>query len=106
MKLQELAAKPKLIKVSIDDEKTIEKYGEPVDFWMYDRSDLETYFELANIDEKNIGHLSKMVSKLVLDEAGQPIIKQDEVFPFDISIKIIEIAVKALGNSLTQTLEK
>jgi hypothetical protein len=106
MKLQELAAKPKLIKAIIDDEKTVEKYGEAVEFWMYDRADLDTYFELAGANEKSIVELAKIVSKLVLDEKGTPVMTNDVVFPVDISIKIIEIAIKALGNSVTQTLKK
>lgn len=106
MKLQQLAAKPKLIKAVIDDEKTIEAYGEEVEFWMYDRADLDTYFELANVDDKNFATLAKIVSKLVLDEKGEPILKDGNVLPIDLSVKIIEIAVKALGNSVTQTLKK
>jgi hypothetical protein len=106
MKLQELAVKPKLIKVLIDDEPTVEKYGEAIEFWMYDRSDLEVYFELANVDTNNIPQLSKIVAKLVLDEKGTPIMSNGVVFPIDISVKIIEVAVKALGNSATQTLKK
>ena len=106
MKLQELAVKPKLIKVLIDDAPTVEKYGEAIEFWMYDRSDLEVYFELANVDTNNIPHLSKIVAKLVLDEKGTPIMSNGVVFPIDISVKIIEVAVKALGNSATQTLKK
>ncbi len=106
MKLQELAVKPKLIKAVIDDEKTVETYGEEIEFFMYDRADLETYFELANVEEKNVSQLAKVVSKLVLDENGKPIMEADKVFPLDITMKIIEIAVKALGNSVTQTLKK
>jgi hypothetical protein len=106
MKLQELAVKPKLIKVLIDDAPTVEKYGEAIEFWMYDRSDLEVYFELANVDTNNIPHLSKIVAKLVLDEKGTPIMSNGVVFPIDISVKIIEVAVQALGNSATQTLKK
>lgn len=106
MKLQELAAKPKLIKAVIDDPATVEKYGEPVEFWMYDRADLDTYFELAGVDEKSVTKLAKIVAKLVLDEKGNPVMTDNVVFPVDISVKIIEIAIKALGNSVTQTLKK
>ena len=44
MKLTQLTAKPKLIPITIDDEDTVKEYGEPIEFWMYDKHKLETLF--------------------------------------------------------------
>jgi hypothetical protein len=43
MKLAELAKKPQLIKIELDDKVIVERYGEAVEFWIYDRYDMETY---------------------------------------------------------------
>jgi hypothetical protein len=105
MKLSELTSDAQLIKITLDDEKIVEKYGETIEFWIQDRQDLDVYMNLAQLEgETDIVHLSKIVRKIVLDEKGKQILGEGKMLPFDIMIKVIEEAVKQLGNSLTQTL--
>lgn len=104
MKLAELTATPKLIKVVLDDEKLVEKYGETIDFYIRDRQDLDVYMGLAQLEgETDIVHLSTVVRKIVLDENGKQILGEGKMLPFDIMMRVIEESVKHLGNSLAQT---
>jgi hypothetical protein len=97
MKLGDLAKKPQLIKVSMDDEFIVKAYGEPVDFYMYDRQDLPTYIKLSKVESDN-DELPKLIRQLVLDEKGKPALAADKVLDVEIMIKVIETVVKNLGN--------
>lgn len=105
MKLAELTAQPKLIPLSIDDEDTVAKYGEPVEFWVYDRQPMENFMAMATIDKENFGSIAGVLGKIVLDEKGAPILNDKNILPMDIMIKVITKVVDSLGNSVSQTLK-
>jgi len=104
MKLQALASKPQLIKITIEEEDIVEKYGEPLEFWVKDRQDMDTFFKLANL-EGGVGmeNIASVVKDLVLDEKGNPILQGEVALPVDVMLKVIEVTVTRLGNSVTQT---
>ena len=103
MKLAQLAQKPRLEKVVVDDAAIVKAYGEPLEFWMYDRHDLPTFMKLANLED-NQSELEQVMRDLVLDEKGQPVLGATDILPLPITIKVIEAAVTHLGNSVSQTL--
>ncbi len=98
MKLKELAIQPQLIKVSIDDEALLEKYGETVDFWMYDRMPLEKYTKLASIKTGDFSSMIDLVKEIVLDEDGVPVMDEQHVLPTDLlnaaMVKVVDIVGK------------
>lgn len=104
MKLSNLAKKPQLIKVVMDEEFIVEAYGEPVEFYMYDRQDLPTYIRLSKVEADN-DELPALMRQLVLDENGKPMLKPGEIIDVEIMIKVIEAVIKNLGNlkNLTST---
>jgi|OM-RGC.v1.029985576 hypothetical protein len=106
MKLSQLASKPQLIKITIDEEAIVEKYGEAVEFWIYDRYDMDVYMQLLNTEESDIKKLTDVVKDMLFDEDANKIITDGEVLPADILIKVIEKTVSHLGNGMTQTSEK
>lgn len=107
MKLAELAKEPKLVKIEIDDEAVVEKYGETVEFWIYDRVDMETFMKLATLEgNQDINDIIVVMQKLILDENGKSIISKEKVLPNDIMIKAVEKTVSALGNFVTPTSAK
>lgn len=103
MKLQELAAKPNLIKILIDDEDTVKTYGETVEFYVYDRQDLDTYMKIATVDSKNFSEIAKTIANLILDENGKPILEEGMILPIDLTTKVVEKVIDMLGNTKTQT---
>ena len=106
MNLQELSAKPKLIKITIDDESIVEKYGEAVEFWMHDRHSMDTFMQMANVKENNLASIASLVRDLVLNEKGDKILADGETLPSDILMKVITKVVDSLGNSNSQTTKK
>jgi hypothetical protein len=97
MKLSQLAAKPQLIKMVLEDESTVAEFGEAVEFWTWDRQPLETFMKLANSDQANISSMIDIVRTLILDENGKEVITKDNMLPSTVLIKVISKIVETLG---------
>jgi hypothetical protein len=97
MKLNQLAAKPQLIEIKIDDEVIVKEYGEPIEFYTWDRQPLETFMKLANAQGQDTGKLVEVVRTLILDENGKQIIEGDKMLPSHLLVKVIEKIVERLG---------
>ena len=97
MKLSQLAAKPKLIPFIIDDEAVIAEFGEPVEFYSWDRQPLDVFMKLANADHQDVATMIGLVKTLILDEDGKEIIKGENVLPSSLLIKVIGKVVEKLG---------
>jgi hypothetical protein len=104
MKLQELAKKPQLIKKTITEEKIVQKYGDVIDFYMYDRYEMSDYIKLINTEENDIVSLSTVVKRMVMDETGRSIVSDGEIIPTDILMQLVKEVVNHLGNVGNQTL--
>lgn len=106
MNLSELATKPQLVEITIDDENIVKKYGEPITFWIYDRQPLDIFFELGRVsNEDELEKMAPLIEKIVLDKDGNPFLNTDVVLPTDVMLKVIEKTVSTLGNAVTQTSE-
>ena len=97
MKLQDLAKKPVLIEITIDDEDIVKEFGESISFWTWDRQPMDVFLKLASIDQKDTNSLVEAVRNLILDEAGKPIITKDAVLPTKVLMKVITTVVDKLG---------
>ena len=102
MQLKELATEPTLHKVTVDDEVIISAYGEPIDFYMYDRQDLPTYLKLAQIKD-NEAEMWNVLKELLLDDKGNQVLTGSKSMPVEIMVPVITKAVEALGNTQPQT---
>lgn len=102
MQLKELAKKPKLEKVIVDDEKIIELYGEPLEFFMWDRQELPTYLKLSQMREDELA-IFNIVKEVILDENGNQVLNDGELLPIEITVPVLEAAFKHLGNRIPQT---
>lgn len=97
MKLTQLAAKPQLIKLVIDDEDTVKEFGEPIEFYIWDRQPMEQFIKLAQVTHNNFQELVDAVKHMVLDENAEPIIKDDLQLPTHILTRVIGKVVDTLG---------
>lgn len=97
MQLKQLASKPQLIKVIIDDPKIVEKYGEELEFYVHDKLPIETYTRFASLNVQDAGQLYDMVKNLILDEEGKPVIHGEYTLPVDIMNAAIEKVTDQLG---------
>jgi hypothetical protein len=102
MQLKELATKPKLEQVIVDNPVIVEAYGEPLEFYMWDRQDLPTYLKLAQIKD-NQEQIFDIVKEVVLDDQANRVLGDGEMLPVDIMVPVLEAAIRRLGNNKPQT---
>jgi hypothetical protein len=97
MNLTQLAAKPQLIKMTLDDETIVSKYGEPLDFWIYDRQPIEQFIKIATMKDQNYDDMIHIIKDMILNEAGEPVIQPGTNLPTDVFTKVIAKVVESLG---------
>lgn len=97
MKLTQLAALPQLIKITIDDEDIVAKYGEELEFWIQDRQPLEKFIKIASGLSSDYAGSMSLLTELILDDTGRPILVDGKVLPNDLNTRIIQRIVEMLG---------
>jgi len=97
LKLTQLASKPQLIKITLDDKEIVEKFGDELEFWIMDRQPIDQFIKMATMDNDNQGALIHMVNDLVLDEDGKKVLGDGEALPNAVMISVIAAVVDRLG---------
>ncbi|CAB4137120.1 hypothetical protein UFOVP322_13 [uncultured Caudovirales phage] len=97
MKLSQIAKKPQLIKVSIDDEDIVKEFGEPLEFYTWDRQPMDIFLKLSSVDTGNQSAIISSVRELVMDEQGKQILSGEEVLPTWILMRVMTKVVESLG---------
>ena len=97
LQLTQLASKPQLIKITLDKPEIVERYGDSLEFWIYDRQPIDQFIKMATLGADNYGDMIRMVNDLVLDETGAPVLKPGESLPNDVMMTVIAQVVERLG---------
>ena len=98
MKLKDLAKKPELIEIVLDDADTVKEFNEPITFHTWDRAPLDVFTKLASANQASAGEMVDIVRTLILDEKGNQVIKNDQMLPPALLIRAISKIVTKLGN--------
>jgi hypothetical protein len=96
MNLKNISKKPQLIEVTLHDEEIQKEFGEALTFYTWDRQPMEVFTRLANV-ENNPTAMIEIVKSLILDEAGQPILTDDNMPPTGVLMKAIAKVTELLG---------
>lgn len=104
MDLRQAAVKPKLQKITLDSEYVMKEYGEPLEFFMWDRQRMPVYIHLSTLDQSDTAAVLDAVRKLVLDANGKEMLSDDIELAPNVMIDVINAVVEQLGNSVGQTL--
>lgn len=97
MKITQLAAKPQLIKLTLDDSATLKEFGDAIEFWTWDRQPMDVFMKMAKANQKDVGEMIGIVKDLILDENGVAVISDNNMLPSSLLIKIIGKIVETLG---------
>ena len=97
MKLSQLAGKPQLIEVIIDDADIVEEFGETIEFWTWDRQPMDMFLRLAAVDATNYASILDAVKALVLDEQGKPVLDGENSLPTKVMMRVITKVIEGLG---------
>ena len=97
MKLSQLASKPQLITIEVNDDAVVQEFGEPLEFHTWDRQPLDIFMKLASATQTDPGQMIDIVRKLILDENGKEIISKEQMLPTHVLVKVIARIVETLG---------
>jgi len=97
MKLSQLAAKPQLIRIELDTPEIVEQYRDTLEFWVYDRQDMDVFVKLATLDVNNFEKLTSLVNAMILDDTGSPVVKDGLTLPSDVLMAAIQKVIEILG---------
>lgn len=97
MKLTQLTAKPQLIKIELDDAETVAEYGEPIEFWIWDRQPMSNFVKFASLKEDDVMSLMSTIQDLVLDEKGHKFLSDETTIPIPVLTKVVSRVVETLG---------
>ena len=97
MKLSQIAKKPQLTKIVLDDEDIVKEFGEVLEFWTWDRQPMDIFLRLSSVDPSNQSAIVSSVRELVMDEDGKQILSGDEVLPTWILMRVMTKVVESLG---------
>lgn len=104
MDIKQLAKKPELVEMVLDDPKLVAEYGEAITFYMKDTVDVNTYFDFfRSQNEKSGDELTRLMAKLILNKEGKPVLGPEETFPIDITIAALTKINETLGKSRTKS---
>lgn len=97
MNLTELATEPKLVKITIDNPKIVEKYGDALDFYVYDRQPLDVFAKLGTTNAENVMQFTDLLSDMILDAEGNKIMTGGKLLPIDIVTEAVTLIGDLLG---------
>lgn len=97
MKINQLASKPQLVKIVLDDQAIVDEYGEPIEVWTWDRQPLETFMKLAGSQGQDPSAVIDIVKELILDEDGKKVLVDDLMLPTKVLLPLIQKIVETLG---------
>lgn len=96
MKITELTAAPQLTKITLDDEVLVTKYGDTIEFFVWDRQPMEKYVALAQ-GGGDAAAVMAVAKELILDEDGKPVMTGDQVLPADVAMRALTKVIETLG---------
>lgn len=97
MKLKDLAAKPQLTEMIIDEKEIVEEYGEALSFYVHDRLPIEQYTKLASLNTKDTGEMFLAMKDLILDDEGFPVMADGMVLPMNVLSAAVVKVTEMLG---------
>ena len=104
MDISQLAKKPKLVDLSVDDADIVEKYGEAISFYMIDEMGIDTYFAFYKLQrEQDAEELNRLLRKIILKSDGKPALGEGEVLPVDLTLAVLVKINDFLGKSQPKT---
>jgi hypothetical protein len=106
MDLKSVAKKPQLQCIKLDSDQILNTYGEPLEFYMWDRFSMTDYMKISSIDQKDTSGMLAVVYDLVCDAEGNTMLDEDDQLPPAVMVDMINAVVDHLGNLAGQTSTK
>lgn len=92
-----LAAKPQLMKVVLDTDDIKEKYGDSLEFYIYDRLQMSEFIKIAQMLESDYANAVEKLESHILDEKGKSVVQPGTVLPADVMSAAVTKIIEQLG---------
>jgi len=103
MDISKLAKKPQLVQLILDDKDVVERFGEPISFYIKDQMGIATYFDFYRLQQQeDDALLNELLRKFILKEDGTPALGEEEVLPVQLILAILMKINDFLGKSVTK----
>ena len=97
MKLSELAKTPQLQRLTITKPELVEKYGDELEFFIYDRQPLDIFTKLADVSQDNVGEYITILSDVIKNEKGEHVMTDEKTLPMDVLMEAMTLIGEHLG---------
>ena len=102
MDIKSLAKERKLVPVSLDQPELVERYGEPIQFWCWDRVPTTDFLRINTLDDQsNPLEVCEVMRDFILDETGEPVVQGELSLPVDIMVAAVRAVSDCLGKCWT-----
>ena len=100
MDISKLAQKPQLVEVTLDAPDLVERYGEAITFYTWDRITTDQFIKLASIDpDQGTVEMVGILKQFVLNKSGEPVMTEEHALPMDVLLATLESISQRLGKS-------
>lgn len=98
MDITQLAQKPQLVEVILDKPELVEKHGDTVVFYTWDRVNTDQFVKLASVEENSgPAEMVSLLKDFILDAQGNPVLADGQSLPMDILVAALEQISTRLG---------
>jgi hypothetical protein len=97
MNLQSLATRPQLQLLKLDSEDIIAEYGEPLEFYIYDRQPVSTFIRLANTGGNDMSAVVETINGMIYTKEGELVVQPGTALPTRLYMQVIEKVITELG---------
>ena len=97
MRITDLTKQPTLTLLSLDDEETVAKYGEPLEFYTLSPFPLDVFMKFQLRDTKDLSSTITVLKDVILDVDGKKVLSGDLVLPIPVLLKVISKLTVELG---------
>jgi hypothetical protein len=97
MDLRTITATPQLTKLTLDDEDTIKIYGEPLDFYTWDRQPLDVFLKFSVLDRGDFSAVVMLLKDLILNADGSKVLVEGVMLPPTVLVKVVVKMTETLG---------
>jgi hypothetical protein len=97
MKIAQAIVQRELIKLTIDDEGIVIQWGEPLDFYTWNKQPIEIMLAFAASHTDNYIDIESILAKLILNKDGEQVLTAGYKMPNDVLLAAYLKLVEALS---------
>ena len=100
MDIRSLARQPQLTKITLDSPQIVERHGDAIEFYTWDRVSTPAFVKMASLGEhSDPAVVFSVMQEFILDSEGKPVLEEGVTLPMDILVAAMTAVSEGLGKS-------